>query len=248
LYEAAFASLYDRLMEDVDYPAWAAHYAELFREAGLDPVSVMDCACGTGNMTLALYDRGYRMIGSDRSVEMLSAAAEKARSRGIMIPFVRQDLRAIAAHRPMDAIVCACDGVNYLLSDADARRFFLSALGALRPGGGLFFDVSSARKLERTLGGNCFGDDLDDAAFLWRNEYDAARRVLLMRLTFFTRGPDGRYAAARETHVQRAHDADRLAALLRECGYKKVRAFGGMSVNPPSPDDERIHFIAVRED
>jgi SAM-dependent methyltransferase len=248
LYGETFAGVYDRLMGDVDYPAWAGLYAALFREAGLAPVRVMDCACGTGGMTLALSALGYRMTGADRSARMLSVAAEKARRRGIAIPFALQDMRSIAAHRPMDAIVCACDGVNYLLSDEDARRFFVSARDALRPGGGLFFDVSSAYKLEHILGNNCFGDDLDDLAFLWRNGYNTARRILTMDLTFFTRGADGRYGASRETHAQRAREAGEIASMLEECGYGGVRAFGGMSLDPPAPNDERIHFIALRED
>ncbi|MDR2656751.1 MAG: class I SAM-dependent methyltransferase [Oscillospiraceae bacterium] len=252
MYDDTFAGVYDRLMEDTDYHAWAEHYAALFRQAGLpsDPrlVRALDAACGTGNMTLALHALGYRMTGADRSVEMLAVASEKSRSRGIAIPFIRQDMRSLAVHRPMDAVVCACDGVNYMLTDDDARRFFTAARRALKPGGGLFFDISSAYKLERTLGGRCIGEDRGDIVFLWRNEYNPLKRVIAMDLTFFTREPDDRYRASRETHIQRAHDADRIIALLKDCGFKNARAFGEMSLYPPEPSCERIHFAAVRED
>ncbi|GHU69060.1 methyltransferase [Clostridia bacterium] len=266
MYEETFAYVYDHLMEDVDYSAWARHYAALFGYAGItstengnpilvsaegsagNPVRVLDCACGTGNMTLALHSLGFKMTGMDRSVDMLGVAAKKIRSRGATIPFIMQDMRSLAIHKPVDAIVCACDGVNYLLTDEDVRLFFTAARNALRVGGGLFFDVSSAYKLEHILGNNCFGDDDGSTAYLWRNEYKPTDRLVTMDLTFFTRERDGRYRAARETHVQRAHEPDRLTALMIECGFKNVQAFGSMSLNPIAADDERIHFIGIRED
>ncbi|GHU72298.1 methyltransferase [Clostridia bacterium] len=248
MYGGAFAGVYDRLMEDVDYPAWAKHYAGLFQRAGVSVSRVLDCACGTGGMTFALHGLGFKMIGADRSVEMLGAASEKARSMGIAIPFIRQDLRRLAVHKPMDAVVCACDGVNYLLNDEDVRQFAAAAYVALRPGGGLFFDISSAYKLEHVLGGRCFGEDFEDMAYLWRNLFNHKTRRLTMELTFFTREADGRYAAARETHVQRAHEADALLGLLEGCGFVNVQAFGGIGFDSPKHDAERIHIMALRAD
>ena len=78
---------------------------------------------------------------------MLAAAQEKMRRMGLRIPFVQQDMRALRTHRKMDAVVCCCDGVNYLTGPDDLGAFFRSAHACLRDGGLLLFDVSSAYKL-----------------------------------------------------------------------------------------------------
>lgn len=241
-----FAGVYDELMNDVDYPAWSRHYQALMAMANVDARRVMDCACGTGNMTFELLKLGYQLTGADTSVDMLARASEKARAMGRTIPFIRQDMRRLQTHRPMDAVVCACDGVNYLLTDADVLAFFRAAYSALRPGGGLFFDISSMYKLERVLADNTFGEDRDDVCYLWQNRYDTEKRLHHMGLTFFSKGPDGRYDCFREEHTQRAWQTGELLRMLSEAGFKNAAAYGGMTLLPPSESSERVHFSAAK--
>ena len=148
----AFASVYDKLMADVDYRAWAAFYQTLLTLYGLRAGKVCECACGTGSLTIPLSEMGYQMTGADLSEEMLFEASQKARKAGAMIPFVKQDMRQLRLHRQMDAVLCTCDGINYLPTPADVRQFFTAAWAAIRPGGALIFDASTPYKLAQVLG------------------------------------------------------------------------------------------------
>ena len=134
-----FAEIYDELMTDVDYDAWADFYCKMMEGFGIRGGKLAECACGTGGLTLPLFRHGFHVTGVDLSQDMLWRAAQKARAQGMAIPFVRQDMRQLRLHRPMDAVLATCDGVNYLLDDVDVLEFFSSAYQALRPGGGLFF-------------------------------------------------------------------------------------------------------------
>ena len=78
---ADFALVYDRLMAEVDYEAWARHYQTLLARNGVaEGAFVLEAACGTGNLSLPLA-RHYRLQPSDRSPEMLSVAAAKAKAK-----------------------------------------------------------------------------------------------------------------------------------------------------------------------
>ena len=102
----AFAEIYDELMADVDYAAWAGFYAELLRMYGVAPGGkICECACGTGSLTLPLRQLGYVMTGVDLSQDMLWIASQKARKAGAAIPFICQDMRSLHLHRPMDAVL-----------------------------------------------------------------------------------------------------------------------------------------------
>ena len=62
------AGVYDRINSGIDYDAWADTVQRLFdRHLPSRPELVLDLACGTGKMTLALAKKGYDMIGVDSS-------------------------------------------------------------------------------------------------------------------------------------------------------------------------------------
>ena len=241
-----FAALYDLLMDDVDYDNWAAYYLRLLEGAGVRPSRLCDCACGTGAMAVRFAERGMNVIGADISGEMLERAQERARKTGVRVMFVEQDMCELTLPRPVDAVVCACDGVNYLLDDGRLNAFFARAFRAIRPGGALAFDISSAWKLKNVLGNGFFGEERDEAAYLWSNRYDEAADTVTMDLTFFARQRGDLYRRFNEVHVQKAHNADHLAGLLERNGFTHIGIFGDKTFDPPKPDEQRIHFIATR--
>lgn len=240
-----FAGVYDLLMDDFDYPAWADYYLALLRDAGVRPEGLCDCACGTGNLSLEFARRGLRVTGVDISREMLELAACKARQSGVQAQFVCQDMCALRLPHPAEAVVCGCDGVNYLTSDRRVRAFFRAVHSQLRPGGAFAFDISSPYKLRHVLGDGFFGEERDEAAYLWQNSLEGD--IVNMDITFFIRERSGLYRRAAETHRQRAHEPENLKRLLEESGFGGVRILGDRSFEPPGAQEMRIHFCAVRE-
>lgn len=242
----AFASVYDRLMAEVDYDAWASHYRALLDTVGVqDGAAVLEAACGTGNLTLRLA-RHYEVLPSDASPEMLSVAAGKARAAGLSLTFLRQDMRQLRAHRPVDAVVCACDGVNYLLSEAALKAFLDAAYRALRPGGALAFDVSSRDKLSRVLAGQPQVFRSERLCYLWENAWDSAKSRLSLSLSVFDRQKDGAYRRIDEEQVQRGWTEAELRAALIKAGFAGIRFFGNFSLKKPAGNAQRLHVCALR--
>lgn len=242
----SFAEVYDQLMDDVDYERWADHYREIMTAYGVPSGKVCECACGTGGLTIPLSRRGYQMTGVDLSQEMLWIAAQKARRQGMGIPFVQQDMRQLRLHRQMDAVLATCDGVNYLLEDKDAAAFFTAAFQALRPGGGLFFDISTPWKLQNTLGDQLICEDRPQVTYMWQNRFDKARAQVEMHLCIFIRQKDGSYRRIDEEQRQRAHTIEGLTALLHGAGFTNVRVFGNSRMEAPREQEQRWHFAAMK--
>lgn len=242
----AFARVYDALMT-VDYAAWADHYRRLMTAAGVPQRGrCVECACGTGGLTLPLRKAGYQITGIDLSEEMLSAAMEKARAAGLVIPFVRQDMCSLRVPRLVDCVLATCDGVNYLTSPGRVRDFFAAAFAALRPGGALIFDVSTPEKLSGVLGNNTLFSDEQEIAYIWQNAYDEKTACVSMALSIFERRPDGAYQRLEERQVQRAHSRTELRAWLREAGFEAVSFYGRQRLTPPRAGDDRWHVCALR--
>lgn len=239
-----FASCYDALMQDVDYPAWAARCAALM---GPGVKTVTECACGTGNITIPLAKMGYRMTGVDLSGEMLQHAMEKARKEGLMIPFVCQDMTRLQVTRRQDAILATCDGVNYLTDEAALKGFLTAAYQGLKPGGKLIFDVSSEYKLKNTLGNNTLTLDEEDAAYIWQNEWNENKRTVTMYLSIFVHDAGQEtFRRIREDQTQRAWSREELTDALSACGYTGITFYGGLEDRAPAADDARLLVVAAK--
>ena len=164
---AGFAAFYDTLMDDFDYPAWAGLLYEAARRGGR--------SAHRNSATARAARARYQLNSPDAAfalpVRIFRAKCWKShRKRRGARAFggcsVREDMTKLTLPRPVDAIVCGCDGVNYLTSDQAVLAFFRRAYASLRPGGAFAFDISSPYKLESVIGNGFFGEERDDVAYL----------------------------------------------------------------------------------
>ena len=68
---------YDELMHGVPYKYWVAYIENIFRVLDINPVEILDVACGTGMVSNLLSERDYKLTGFDLSESMIKVAKEK---------------------------------------------------------------------------------------------------------------------------------------------------------------------------
>ena len=154
-YEALAAS-YDGLTRDIPYEKYLRFFKTLLRRHGVTATTVLDLACGTGSLSVLLAKHGYRVLGVDRSEEMLTVAAEKAMELEENQPFfVAQPMQRLKIPEPVDACVCALDSINYVTKPQDVQKAFRRVYESLRPGG-LFCSISTRPISSKALTGKCF--------------------------------------------------------------------------------------------
>jgi len=246
MYEG-FAEVYDRLTRDIEYGKWADYLESVFLKFGDKPRLVLELACGTGSLAIEMAKRGYDMIGLDISCDMLSIAKEKSLSRGLDILFINQDMRSFELYGTVDAVICMLDSMNYITDRTDLERVFGLVRMYLNPGGLFIFDINSEYKLSGILGQNTFYELDDDISWIWHNTYDPSRRLSTFELTFFRKTGNGLYARFDETHIERAWSDEEIADALEKASMELLGRFGNLSFSPPSPEEERIFYIARKE-
>lgn len=243
----SFSEYYDRLMNvDFNYNKITDHIENMLDLYKPDAKLLCELACGTGNITIPLAERGYDMIAADASADMLNVAREKAAKKnqsGIL--FLNQNMTKLDLYGTVDAFLCFIDGINYCISSHSLFKMFKRIKTCFLESDGVFlFDISSAHKLKNTVGNNTFIHNGDDIFYTWENRFIESKQLSDMYLTFFVNKGKGHYARFSERHLQRAYKIDEIKRLLKSAGFKDVDIYDGFTFNAPGEDSERIVFAA----
>jgi len=237
-----FAYLYDVLMKDIPYQAWADYIGEVLKQhLGEEPQNriVVDLACGTGNITFPLAQMGYDMIGVDMSPDMLAQAQAKIINEKIL--FLAQDMRALDLYGTVDAVVCACDSLNYILYEAELETVFKRIKMFLNSGGVLIFDMNTRYKYEEILGGKSFTAKTESASYVWDNDFSKETGINKYHVAFTPKGSN----PFEEIHYQRAYPQMLIEKLLQKAGFTMINVFDGYTNVPPGDKCPRKVYVAI---
>ena len=235
-----FASLYDTLTFDVDYEKITDFIASRLKSHGIKDGLVLDLACGTGTLTLALSKRGYDMTGADASEEMLSAARRKEGSENLL--FLNQPMEDFELYGTMDAIVCVLDSVNYLTDPEGVRKMLRLCANYLNPDGVLIFDVNSEYKFNHILGNETYTYETDNIFYVWENEWDEEEGLLNLYLTVFEETEEGLYRRIDEMHTQRFYSDAFLTKAITDAGLSLVARYDDYEDKPVNETTQRIVY------
>lgn len=237
----ALAASYDGLMADGAYRRRAAFLARRLKKSPVPVETVLDLACGTGTIACLLAKRGYAVIATDASEEMLTQAAAKAEGLDSPPLFLHQAMPRLRLARPVDAVVSTLDSLNYLTAERDLRETFCRVRRWLRPGGLFLFDVNTPHRLRR-MDGQLYMDETEDSVCVWRTFFSEKKQVCAYQVDLFRLRPDGAWDRSFEEHRERAWSEEELRRLLAEAGFSSIRLTGDLTNKPPSPDEDRWQF------
>ena len=243
----ALASSYDALVADGAYRRRADFLERLFRGSRIPVRSVLDLACGTGTIACLLAERGYEVIATDGSEEMLTQAAAKA--AGLEAPplFLHQAMPRLRLLQPVDAVVSTLDSLNYLTRAGDLRETFRRVYRWLRPGGQFIFDVNTPHKLRR-MDGQMYMDETEESFCVWRTFFSEKKRVCTYQVDLFRLRADGAWERDFEEHRERAWEAEELRQYLAEAGFAGICVTGDLSQRSPAADEDRWIVRCEREE
>ncbi len=228
--------LYDALAVDYDrFVNWEGRlqhelpfFERLFEVHGVR--SVLDAACGTGHHAIALARRGYQVVGTDLSSEMVGRARENAASAGVDARFeVAGFGDAAALGAKFDAAICLGNSLPHLLTDEAVSAALADFATVLRLGGLLVvqsrnFDRVWAER-ERFMGPQSYQDGSGEWLFV--RFYDFHEETITFNMVRLRQDGTGWVQDVESTEL-RPIFRDGLAAALAGAGFGKVAYYGGI--------------------
>lgn len=242
---ARFARHYDRfMMKFVDYHGWVNYILRIFRRFRVMPRTILDVACGTGIPTVLFAERGYRMIGVDRSREMLEVL--RAKRGGLPIEILCADIRDFRLAERVDAAISLYDSINYLLEEEDLERCFRCVRRALIEPGLFAFDMNTLYGLAQGWGTRTITRETEHIVSIWHNRFDPRTRLSTLHLVFWEKRPDGTLGARfEEVHQERAYTVEEVRRALSAAGFGEVHFFHHGGFLPVGPLTSRMMVVAL---
>lgn len=137
-----FAEFYDSFTDDVNYDKIEKFVCSLLSREGINGGLLLDLACGTGSLAVRLSEKGYSVIGTDMSPEMLSVAQQKAAVKNADILFLCQNMTQLNLYGTIICTVCTLDSLNHLKSLDEIKKVF-SLVSLFTEEGGIFVLTST---------------------------------------------------------------------------------------------------------
>lgn len=202
--------------------------------------TLLDLACGTGSIT-ALLAAAYRVSGLDISPGMLAVARGKLPGR---TPLYLADMTSFRLNARFDAIVCAYQGVNHLLSLPAWGRCFDCAYEHLNSGGLFVFDIATVGHLMRMASGPRIVQEFD-GNYLLISVRTADGMVFDWHIEVFELQPEGRYKLLTQTVKLRSFPLGDIRDALR-ARFTGVEIIGDDGRPADEEISERVWFACTR--
>ena len=241
-----FAEVYDRLMDDVDYKARTDYLLSLFEKHDRRPTLLLDLACGTGELSSELSRRGFEVIGTDASPEMLAVAQMKAANDGENILFLCQRMQETDLYGTVGAIVCTLDSINHLSSLEELNETFSRLKNFIDIGGIMIFDVNTPYKHKYVLGNNTFVYDEPGVFCVWQNTLYSDEKTVGINLDFFIKENGGKYSRRSESFKERAFSREELTAAFTDASFSLEAVYKENSFLSPDETTEREIYVIKR--
>lgn len=168
--------------------------------------NLLELACGSGEITIALANKGYCIDASDLSTAMIEEAKKKPGAD--KVHFFVMDMCEFTVDKKYDGILCLCDSINYLLKEEQLNALFKNVYEHLIENGTFIFDMHTPDRLYE------FEEEFYEQGIVEGHEYtwsiQSEEDCLYHNFMFYDQ--DANYSL--EQHIQKVFTTEYMDTLL----------------------------------
>ncbi len=201
---------------------------------------VLDAACGTGHHAIALARRGYEVVGTDLSAEMIARARANAAAAGVHARFLIAGFGTLARSLAgFDALLCLGNSLPHVLSDAELQATLKDFATVLRTDGLLLIQNRNFRRQRwLPLKVNREGE----REWLFLRFYDWGEPLITFNVVMLRRDGDRWEQRVMSTRL-RPLGRQELITFLTRAGFERVECLGDLRGNPFSSDSPNLVIV-----
>lgn len=232
------ASVVSRIANPAQTEQEAKFIAKLLQ---LQPAATIgDVPCGNGRLLIELAKQGFQTRGIDISQELITAAKSSASDAGVSVEVHVGDMKELEWSNELDGAYCFGNSFAYFEDEGNLQ--FLSAVyGALKSNARFILqtNVIAESILTKPLSRTWY--ELGDILFLHSARYEPENSALISDYRL-SRGRQ----IERKSAVYRIYTVREIFALLREIGFRNLRAIGNFNEEPFKLGDPSLYIVAQK--
>jgi len=233
----ALAAIYDHVMDHVDYQKWAEYIFDLFEFAQVKVEKILDISCGTGELLRYMFPQKYKIIASDKSLDMLMILKKKKVFNKVPV-FTADSVSIPLTAGRIDAALMLYDSINYHTEPNDLALSLREINRILKPGGLFIFDTVTRwhcktyfhHEFEEQFWGN--------KGYTLRSRFDTRENLQYNEFDINIAG-----RSYHEIHVQRIYGINELRKIVEKMQLKVLAIFDEFTFNKATKRSQRIHFV-----
>ncbi len=198
--------------------------------------SLLELACGSAEITLALAKLGYQIDATDLSDEMLKEAKEKDVKQ--LVNFFQLNMSTFQLDKKYDTILCLCDSINYITQIEALQTMIKDVYEHLHPHGVFIFDMHSQDRLEE------FREEFYEEGSIGEYQYSwsimSEDENLYHNFCFY----DSQARVQQEQHVQRVYTPEIITEILSPYFTFEVKTD---FINDGLVEGEKYFYICKKE-
>jgi len=250
-YIGRHAELYDVFYADKPYDNEADFVHQCLQQYSAGTTHrVLELACGTGSHALALEKKGYEIVATDYSTDMLASACRKAAHARSRVTFCHQDMRTLdLPYEPFDAVICLFDSIGYVATNEALEQVLRGVHRYLRPNGLFVFEFWHAAAMLRhydPLRVRRFNIPDGEVLRISNTSLDYANQLSRVTYIVYELRRDGTYTNFHEAVINRYFLVQEMAAWLSTYGFTPLKWFNGFN-DDDIITDQTWHVVAVAQ-
>lgn len=236
-----YAAYYDLLYQEKDYQAEADYVASALRQVAPETRHILEFGSGTGRHGHLLAQKGYHLMGLERSQEMLVQARECLLSASPGSFTCRLgDIRETALDQRFDAVIALFHVISYQTTNEVVLATFRNAARHLKKGGVFLFDVwytPAVLTLRPTVRVKRMENAQIRLTRLAEPELLPNENIVNVHYTMFMENKEtGILSSFEETHLMRHFSLPELNLLAAEVGFTPLYAEEFLTGKSPSQE------------
>ncbi|MGN6671621.1 MAG: class I SAM-dependent DNA methyltransferase [Candidatus Nucleicultricaceae bacterium] len=208
--------------------------------------SVLDLACGTGRLTIALAKTGRTTFGIDENSLMIERA--KMKSQGLSIDYRQQDMRSFNMGQTFDLITLAGNSFQALLTRGDQDQLFENVYAHLKPDGLFIFNTRNPTpETERSIKNFEFWHEFMDpngtpVQVFGKQRYDSKSQI-----TTYTTKRVWPTHATESAIALRFSTLDEIMDALQQHGLNIIQCYGDFKKSLWTKESKNIIVVATKK-
>jgi len=205
-----------------------------------DGATILDLCCGIGRHSLEFARRGFKVTGVDRTKSYLDKARKQAKTEGLNIEFVNEDMRTFCRADAYDVVVNMFTSFGYFEDADDDQQVVDNVHASLKSDGKLLIDMMGKELVAKVFRERDWSEIngfiiLEDRKLLNNWEKIQNHWIILKD----DKQIDYKF-------VLRLYSAKELTSLLNQCGFSNVKVYGSLEAIDYDHKAKRLVVVAQK--